>query len=36
MRIAGVITLLGIIGMILLLKPRHRQQVAKNTRGAVQ
>jgi protein SCO1 len=33
MRIAGVITLLGIIAMILLLKPRNRQRVP---RGAVQ
>jgi protein SCO1 len=35
MRIAGVLFLLGIVAMLLLLKPRARQQVANNTRGAV-
>lgn len=35
MRITGVLTLLGIVAMIFLLRPRNRQQVAKTTRGAV-
>jgi len=35
MRIAGVITLLAIVAMLFLLKPRNRQQQVK-TRGAIQ
>ena len=35
LRIAGVITLIGIIAMIFLLKGRNPQQVANTTRGAV-
>jgi protein SCO1/2 len=36
MRIAGVLTFVGIIALILLLKPRNRQRVAETGRGAVQ
>ncbi len=35
LRITGVVTLIGIIAMIFLLKPRNRQQVPNTTRGAV-
>lgn len=36
MRIAGVITLLGIVALILFLKQRNQQHVAKVSRSAVQ
>ena len=35
LRITGVLTLLGIIAMIFLLKPRNRQQVTRTSGGAV-
>jgi protein SCO1/2 len=33
LRISGVITLLGIVALIVFLKPRNRQQVAKITKA---
>ena len=35
MRIAGVLTLLAIVAMLFLLKPRNRQQAADGVRGAI-